>query len=73
LALLFEAITMHTELSPIVSEFDSVAQETRYLLWLRRKVESSLADQSPCHTHDEVMAEAEAVITEAAQESRREV
>ncbi|MCW8827643.1 MAG: antitoxin [Gammaproteobacteria bacterium] len=55
---------MHTELSPIVSEFDTAEQESRYLLWLRGKVESSLADPSPCRTHDEVMAEAAAVIVE---------
>ncbi|MGF1548986.1 MAG: stability determinant [Sphingomonadaceae bacterium] len=50
------------ELSPIVSEFDTVEQAEAYEKWLRAKVAKSLADGKPTIPHDEVMAEAQKII-----------
>ncbi|MQT44259.1 stability determinant [Pseudomonas sp. FSL R10-0765] len=43
-----------TNLSPIVSEFETEEQETSYTVWLRAKVSASLADPRPAIPHDEV-------------------
>ncbi len=43
-----------TNLSPIVSEFETEEQETSYTAWLRAKVTASLADPRPAIPHDEV-------------------
>jgi hypothetical protein len=50
------------ELSPIVSEFDTVEQAESYEKWLRAKVARSLADKRPPIPHDEAMAEAQKII-----------
>lgn len=50
--------------SPIVSEFESEEQEASYLLWLKAKVEASLADPRPRIPHDQVMAEIDRIIAE---------
>lgn len=47
---------MSAILSPLVSEFETAAQEASYTAWLRAKVEASLADPRPAVPHDEVMA-----------------
>ena len=44
------------ELSPIVSEFETVEQEESYLRWLEAKVAASRADPRPSVPHDEAMA-----------------
>jgi len=43
-----------TNLSPIVSEFETEEQETSYTVWLRAKVSASLADPRPAIPHDEI-------------------
>lgn len=45
---------MSEALSPIVSEFETVEQETAYTAWLQTKVAASLADLRPPIPHDEV-------------------
>jgi hypothetical protein len=45
---------MSEVLSPIVSEFETVEQETEYTAWLQAKVAASLADPRPSIPHDEV-------------------
>lgn len=45
---------MSEVLSPIVSEFETVEQETEYTAWLQAKVAASLADPRPPIPHDEV-------------------
>jgi len=55
---------MSAVLSSILSEFETVEQEDSYSVWLRSKVAASLADQRPSIPHDEVMAEADAIISD---------
>ena len=54
------------ELSPIVSEFESIEQAEAYERWLRAKVETSLADVRPVVPHDQAMAQGRAVIAKKA-------
>ena len=56
---------MSVQLSPIVSEFDTEEQASSYDRWFRAKVQASLDDPDPNIPHDQVMAEAEAIIAEA--------
>lgn len=44
------------KLSPIVSEFETEEAAAAYDVWLRAKVEASLADTRPPVPHDEAMA-----------------
>lgn len=60
---------MSAQLSPIVSEFETEEQAASYDRWFRAKVQASLDDPRPNIPHDQVMAEAEAIIAEA--EARR--
>lgn len=60
---------MSTVLSPIVSEFETEEQEASYTAWLKAKIQASLNDPRPNIPHDQVMAEMDAIITEA--EGRR--
>lgn len=53
---------MSTALSPLVSEFESEEQEASYTAWLKAKVEASLKDPRPNVPHDQVMAEARALL-----------
>lgn len=53
---------MSTALSPLVSEFESEEQEASYTAWLKAKVEASLKDLRPNVPHDQVMAEARALL-----------
>jgi hypothetical protein len=48
--------------SPLISEFGSAEEEAAYLAWLKNKVEASLADPRPSISHDEVMAEIDALL-----------
>ncbi|MFA0921792.1 putative stability determinant [Pseudomonas coronafaciens pv. garcae] len=52
-------------LSPIVSEFETVEQAASYDRWFRLQVQASLDDPSPGVPHDQVMAEMAAIIAEA--------
>lgn len=56
---------MSTQLSPIVSEFETQEQADSYDLWFRAKVQASLVDPAPGIPHDQVMGEMEAIIAEA--------
>ena len=53
---------MSAKLSPIVSEFETEEQAASYDRWFRAKVQASLDDPHPNIPHDQVMAEAEAII-----------
>jgi hypothetical protein len=57
------------KLSPIESEFDSTEDAEAYDRWLRAKVAASLADPRAPLAHDQVMAEADAIIDEAQRRS----
>lgn len=48
---------MSTQLSPIVSEFETEEQAASYDAWFRAKVKTSLEDPRPSIPHDVVMAE----------------
>ncbi|WP_095193488.1 antitoxin [Pseudomonas sp. Irchel 3A7] len=53
---------MSTELSPIVSEFETEEQAASYDRWFRAKVQASLDDPRPSIPHDQVMAEMRALL-----------
>ncbi len=50
------------DLSPIVSEFETVEQAEAYLRWLEAKIAASLADGRPVVEHDAAMVRVRAVI-----------
>jgi len=50
------------DLSPIVSEFDTVEQAEAHLRWLEAKVAASLADGRPVVEHDAAMARVRAIL-----------
>ena len=56
---------MSVQLSPIVSVFETEEQAASYDRWFRAKVQAALDEQGPNIPHDQVMAEAEAIISEA--------
>ncbi len=56
---------MNAILSPLISEFETEEQATRYAAWVKVKVQASLDDPRPSIPHDQVMAEMEAIIIEA--------
>ena len=60
---------MSVALSPLVSEFETEEQEASYTAWLKAKIQASLNDPRSNIPHDQVMAEMDAIITEA--EGRR--
>ncbi|AEF20720.1 type II toxin-antitoxin system RelB family antitoxin [Pseudomonas fulva] len=60
---------MSVQRSPIVSEFETQESADSHDGWFRRKVAESLADSRGVVAHDQVMADVEAVISEA--EARR--
>ena len=47
---------MNNALSPIESEFATVAEAEAHDHWFRAKVKASLDDQRPAIPHDQVMA-----------------
>ncbi|AWY43988.1 antitoxin [Pseudomonas putida] len=53
---------MSTELSPIVSEFETEEQAASYDRWFRAKVQASLDDPRPSIPHDQVMAEMQTLL-----------
>jgi hypothetical protein len=56
---------MNAILSPLISEFETEEQATRYRAWVKAKVQASLDDPRLGIPHDQVMAEMEAIIVEA--------
>lgn len=50
------------DLSPIVSEFETVEQAEAHLRWLQAKVAASLADGRPAIEHDAAMERVRAII-----------
>ena len=60
---------MNTALSPIASEFETVAAAQAHDAWFRSQVQASLDDQRPCLAHDAVMAEMDEIIARAEQDS----
>lgn len=57
-----DTLTDMNALSPIVSEFASEEDAAAYAEWLKRKIAASLADGREPVAHDEVMAQAQAII-----------
>ncbi|PKO62980.1 MAG: hypothetical protein CVU24_01675 [Betaproteobacteria bacterium HGW-Betaproteobacteria-18] len=53
---------MNAVLSPLVSEFESPEKESSYTAWLKAKIERSRSSAKPLIAHDQVMAQARAVI-----------
>lgn len=53
---------MSNDLSPIESEFATVAEAEAHDRWFRAKVQSSLDDQRPPAPHDEVMGKLREII-----------
>ncbi|WP_440058309.1 type II toxin-antitoxin system RelB family antitoxin [Pseudomonas fragariae (ex Marin et al. 2024)] len=53
---------MSARISPIVSEFETEEQTTRYDKWFRTQVQASINDQAPNIPHDQVMAEMQALL-----------
>ena len=51
-----------TKLDPIVSEFESDEAAEAYDAWFRAQVEAALAETGPGIPHEQVMAEARAII-----------
>ncbi|HFV9293994.1 TPA: stability determinant [Serratia fonticola] len=62
---------MNALISPIVSEFETQEQADSYDRWFRAKVQAAMDDPRPGIPHDEVMAEMEAIITEAESRMRK--
>ncbi len=50
------------KLSPITSEFASTEAAEAHDLWVREKLRESLADSRPAVSHEDVMAEIDAII-----------
>jgi len=50
------------KLDPIISEFATSEEAKAYDAWFRAKVEASMASTGPGIPHDQVMAEAQAII-----------
>ena len=53
------------KLDPIVSEFETEEEALAYDEWLIARVERSMADPRPSIPHEQVVAEAEAIIAQA--------
>lgn len=50
------------KLDPIVSEFETEEEAEAYDKWFREQVEAALASTAPRIPHEQVMAEARAII-----------
>jgi hypothetical protein len=61
---------MNAVRSPLIYEFETAEEEASYNEWLRKKVAASLADPRPPIPHDQVMAEANALIDRIEAEQR---
>ncbi|WP_375633489.1 MULTISPECIES: antitoxin [unclassified Bartonella] len=58
-------------LSLLISEFETIEQESSYTAWLCDKVARSLANPYPPIPHDEVMAEMEVIISQLEAEQKK--
>ena len=61
-----------SQLSPIASEFATAEEAEAYDQWFRPKVQASLDDSRPGIPHDQMMAEMDAIIEAAEQQSRKQ-
>ncbi len=59
-------------LSPIESEFATTEDAEAYDRWFRAKVQTSLDDPRPGIPHDQVMAEMDAIISDAERRHRKQ-
>lgn len=50
------------KLDPIVSEFATTEEAEAYDKWFRAEVEAALKEDGPWYSHEQVMAEARAII-----------
>ncbi|KPW63214.1 hypothetical protein ALO80_200073 [Pseudomonas caricapapayae] len=55
---------MSTQLSPIVSEFETQEQADSYDRWFRAKVQEAMNSTKPRLPHDEAMAKVQAALAE---------
>jgi ABC-type Fe3+-citrate transport system substrate-binding protein len=53
---------MSAVLSPLVSEFETKDKEANYTAWLKKKIDRSRKSTKPLISHDQVVAEARALI-----------
>ena len=60
---------MRAALDPIISEFETEEQAASYDHWSRAKVQEAIDSKKPRIPHDQVMAEMDALISQA--EARR--
>lgn len=60
------------KISPIAPELETKVQAASYDRWFRRKVQDSLEDLGPGTPHDQMMAEMEAVISQAEKQRQNE-
>lgn len=60
---------MRAVLDPIISEFETEEQAASYDHWFRAKVQEAIDSKKPRIPHDQVMAEMDALISQA--EARR--
>ena len=51
-----------TKLDPIISEFATQEEADAYDKWFREQVEAALAEDGPDIPHEQVMAEARAIV-----------
>ena len=56
---------MNTQLSPIESEFATLAEAEAHDRWFRAKVQEALDSKAPGVPHDQVLAKADALIAAA--------
>jgi hypothetical protein len=63
---------MDQTLSPIVSEFQTTDEESRYIAWLNAKAAKSLANPLPNIPHDQVLAEARGLLLAKSQQNARD-
>lgn len=64
---------MSTVLSPLISGFETYEQAASHDHWLRAQVQASLDDTRPGITHDQVMAEMDAIIAQSENESAQQI
>jgi hypothetical protein len=55
-------MSMNAVLDPLISEFDTEEQAASYDRWLLAKVQKAQESKKPLVPHDQVMAEARALI-----------
>ena len=61
-----------TLLDPLVSEFETLAQEDQHNAWLNNKVQTAIYDPRPSIPHDEAMARVDAKLVQLKQARTRQ-